>query len=592
MRTWTLADDTTIDVIRLDGARVDIETTRGGKTRATEKSLADATAAHVFARKQVSARVAKGMFSRDVVFERVRWAEVKDRMRMAGNSARPDDVVLVHRGDLRVPHDLLLDYRTGLLRGDDPVIAGVLVEGDLIVEGCLANFEDDYGPCLMVTGDLEAASVATGGSQVRVDGDARVPIVVGVYNHGCLDIGGALHARLIASEHTVRAGTQSGLAYGGWGGTIYPVRDSRRDEADPHDVAGVFVGTVIKGESVDLHKARRACVEGKPILREPPVGVREAFRKLVAKKLAAPDKVKSLALTMKNLTALPPELFAFRRLEKLDLTHNKLRTLPDEIGQLEHLRELCLRGNGLQRLPEAIGRCRALRVLDLEANCLVGLPDSLANCEELRVVNLRNNPYSYVRTSFGGWTKVQVMEELPEVLTKLPRLERLDFEDTLIRRLPTVRFVSPALADVTYEDTLLLEVDRALHPKVAAPDLARAHRWAVDHIEFWFDADHVKAPLFFDEKRAAYDFAEARALFDIVLRVLVPAAAPYDEAIAAFEKECAKIARHLRWDENRGNAHVRALFSDLGAHLAALAPGLGAPGLSDRLGAVFAGFAG
>ncbi len=137
MRTWTLADDTTIDVIRLDGARVDIETTRGGKTRATAKALA-----HVFARQAGGARVAKGMFSRDVVFERVGWAEVKDRMRMAGNSARPDDVVLVHRGDLRVPHDLLLDYRTGLLRGDDPVIAGVLVEGDLIVEGCLANFSE------------------------------------------------------------------------------------------------------------------------------------------------------------------------------------------------------------------------------------------------------------------------------------------------------------------------------------------------------------------------------------------------------------------------------------------------------------------
>ncbi len=122
-------------------------------------------------------------------------------------------------------------------------------------------------------GDLEAASVATGGSQIWIDGDvARARSCVGVYNHGCLDIRRRAACALMA--HCALLLLLLLLAYGGWGGTIYPVRDSRRDEADPHDVAGVFVGTVIKGESVDLHKARRACVEGKPILREPPVGVR------------------------------------------------------------------------------------------------------------------------------------------------------------------------------------------------------------------------------------------------------------------------------------------------------------------------------
>jgi hypothetical protein len=588
--TWTLANDEGHDIVRLDGSRVAIEIRRKGRSRHSEQVLADPPAALAYARKQVGARVAKGMFASDVVFERVRWSEVSAQIKVAGNGEEPDSIVLVHRGDLRVPHDLLLDYRTGLLRGDDPVIAGVLVEGDLVVEGCLANFEDDYGPCLMVTGDLEAETIATGGSQIRIDGDVRAAVVVGVYNHGCLDVGGTLHTRLVASEHTVRAGTQTGLEYGGWGGTIYAYRDGLRDHDDPYKLDGVFNRAVINGESVDLGKARRACVERKPILRDPPVSVREAFRKLVANKLAAPDKVRSLALVHKDLTTLPPELFAFTNLEKLDLTHNALRTLPDDIGKLIHLRELRLRGNGLVRLPDAIGDCRALRVLDLEANCLVDLPASLERCDELRVVNLRNNPYSYVRRSFGGWAKVQWMDSLPDVLTRLPRLEQLDFDDTLIRRLPATPFVSPVLAEITYEDTLLLDVDRALHPRVAAPDPARARRWAVGHIRFWFDKDHVQAEQFFDPRTGSYDFTQIRALLAIVLRVLVPAAAPYDEAVETFQKECENIVRCLRWDKVRAAAHVQALFGDLSRHLATLGLEREAPVLVEGLGKVFAAY--
>ena len=83
-------------------------------------------------------------------------------------------------------------------------------------------------------------------------------------------------------------------------------------------------------------------------------------------------------------------------------------------ASLTELRELQLRGNGLRELPESIGKLTKLRVLDLEANCLWRLPESLANCTELRVVNLTNNPYSYLRSSFGGWNKVRINGVLTE----------------------------------------------------------------------------------------------------------------------------------------------------------------------------------
>ncbi len=573
----------------LEGATVEIrEGKEGTAPKVRTKAFASPELAHAFATKQIAGQVAKGYLAAALVFERVPWSEVVARVRVADNGEQPDDIVLVHRGALVVPHNLELDYRQGLLApsaGEDERIVGVLVEGDLTIVGALLNYEDDFGPFLHVTGALVADAVATGGSRIRVDGDLRTGELIGVYNHGCIDVGGTLTARVVASEHTVDARVLDAVRYRGWGGTCYRSERGRIDEDEPYEVAGIFAKVVITGESVDLGKARRLAAAGTSILRPELVSVRAAFRKLVAKKLEQPEKVKRLALTMKDLRSLPPELFAFTRLETLDLTHNKLRTLPEELGQLTSLRELKLRGNGLQRLPDSIGELVELRTLDLEANCLVELPASLERCVNLRSVNLRNNPYSYVRASFGSWRAYQAMRELPEVLTRLPRLETLCFDDTLVRRMPARAFTSPVLKPIEYEDTLLLEVDRALHPQVAVPDPAKAQRWAVAHIRFWFDNEHIRSEQFFDAERGTYDFSNMRALLAIVLDLLVPAAAPYDEAIASFATECGKIDCQLRWGSD-GGRHARALFSDLVEALAELdqIP----PILRDGVRAVFA----
>ncbi len=576
-----------------EDATVEIREGRDGNApKVRTKAFASATLAEAFATKQIRGQVAKGYLSPSLVFERVPWKEVAGRVRVAGNSEQPEDLVLVHRGALVVPHDLALDFREGLLApssAEDEPIVGVLVEGDLTIAGALLNYEDDFGPFLHVTGSLVATAVATGGSQIRVDGDLRTGELIGVYNHGCVDVGGTLTARIVASEHTVDAGALDAMRYTGWGATCYRSEHGRIDLDEPYEVAGVFAKAVLKGESVELDKARRLAAAGTSILRPELLSVRAAFRRLVAKKLEAPEKVKRLALTMKDLRSLPPELFAFTRLETLDLTHNKLRTLPEELGQLTSLRELKLRGNGLQRLPESIGALTELRLLDLEANCIVELPASLERCVNLRSVNLRNNPYSYVRASFGSWRAYQAMSEVPEVLTRLPRLEKLCIDDTLVRRMPARAFASPVLEPIEYEDTLLLDVDRTLHPQVAAPDPAKARRWAVAHIRFWFDHEHIPSSRFFDAARGSYDFADVRALLSIVLDLLVPAAAPYDEAIATFATECNEIARRLRWAPE-GDGHVRALFTDLRTALTELAhvP----PVLRDGVKAIFSSHAG
>ncbi|PTL83318.1 WGR domain-containing protein [Vitiosangium sp. GDMCC 1.1324] len=527
------------------------------------KTFPSEEAAATFARKTVAAKVDKGYYASDLAFETFTWEQVKGEVMAAGYSE--SDRVLVLTGDVVVPHNLWLDYRSGLLAladEDDPPFVGLIVRGNLTIEGCLLNYENDFGPFLQVHGNLTALGIATGGSLMRVDGDVTTGDMVGVYNHGCFAAGGNLLARTIATEHTISAGGQlDAHRYLGWGAKVYAVSGGVEDRQDPYEAKGVFVPAVVKDERVDLRKARELLAAGKPISRPEFTSVRGAFRKLVAKKLEEPDKVKSLSLAGKDLTSLPEELFRFRRLEKLDLTHNKLRTLPEELGLLTELRELRLRGNGLQTLPESIGALTKLRFLNLEANCIWRLPESLARCVELRTVNLTNNPYSYVRASFGGWQKIELMWDFPEVLTRLPKLEELTFDGTFLRTLPTRRFDSTTLRKAIVKNSLVTQVDPELHSQLSVAVEDSAQR-AVNYIRYWFDTDDIHLEDFYDFKAQRYDFKEVIALLGLLLRINIPTAAPYDASLTEFEKQSGYLAKRLNWDGKEGH-HVRALFGAL-----------------------------
>jgi predicted DNA-binding WGR domain protein len=540
----------------------------GGKTKSETKVYASDAAAQERAAKLLSAKVDAGYFVDDLPVELRRFADVADEIHVAGNSEEPDDRVWVFPASVAIPHSLWMDYRAGWLRvaDNEAPIAGILVRGDLDIDGCLVNFEDDSGPFLEVHGNLTARSIATGGSQIHVTGSITTGDLVGVYNHGCVHADGDVNARTIATEHTVEAkGVVTAHRYDGWGATVYAVRGSDIDTADPYEPKGVFAASLVRDGSVDLSLARRWLAAGKPISRPAFSSVRDEFRKKVGAKLATPEKVKSLSLSGKDLTSLPDELFAFRKLERLDLTHNQLRTLPDRIGELTELRELHLRGNGLQKLPDSIGDLTRLEHLDLEANCLVGLPTSLARCTRLKTVNLTNNPYSYVRSSFGRWQDVALMWALPECLAALPALEQLQFDQTFVRSLPARPFASPHLAPIEVKRTLLLDHDPALHPQLRV-DIASSREKAADYIRYWFDRDHVRLELFYDPKTRRYDFAEVSALLDLILRIVIPAAAPYDTALENFEIESRDIARWIN-DDGDADEHVRQLFTALDAVL-------------------------
>ena len=199
-----------------------------------------------------------------------------------------------------------------------------------------------------------------------------------------------------------------------------------------------------------------------------------------------------------------------------------------------------------------------LRLLDLSSNCLVALPDALARCHKLEVVNLTNNPYSYVRSSFGSWDNARLMWDFPEVLTRLPRLRKLSLDQTFVRALPARAFDSEQLEPLTIKRTLITEADAALHPKIAV-DVASSYEKAVDYIGYWFDGveDGLR------EQLEQCDWSDAQALLALLLRINVPISAPYDKALARFDKEIEKVCRRLRWAPEQA-PHLRSLFAALG----------------------------
>jgi len=117
--------------------------------------------------------------------------------------------VAVVRGG-RVVDGLPLDFneldRWLGCEGRAAVLCGLVVDGDLEVDGSVLNREMDFGPFLLVTGKLTAGNMGCGGSRVLVGGDLEIEHgLFGFYNHGAIQIEGDARVPVVLSEeHLIR----------------------------------------------------------------------------------------------------------------------------------------------------------------------------------------------------------------------------------------------------------------------------------------------------------------------------------------------------------------------------------------------------
>jgi len=124
-----------------------------------------------------------------------------------------DSNFIIYNGDVSIKGDFSLDIEDGELgewevdkacqqwceafglKTDlkDTHIVGVIVDGNLNIDGSLFNFDDEKGALLFVTGNLTAKNIRAGGSLIHIVGNANIEeCVYSCYNDGAMRIYGDL----------------------------------------------------------------------------------------------------------------------------------------------------------------------------------------------------------------------------------------------------------------------------------------------------------------------------------------------------------------------------------------------------------------
>ncbi len=150
--------------------------------------------------------------------------------------------------------------------------------------------------------------------------------------------------------------------------------------------------------------------------------------KKILKAAARPDR-DSLRVDINALPHLPSDLSHFTHLKKIDIRCAGLQSLPDSIGDMRNLRELTLINNPVQNLPHSLRNLSQLQTLEIiECKQFETLPSLLVNVGHGGAQGLTG--LKTLSMSGSGLTRV------PDCVTYMPRLERLDLKNTRLRDLP------------------------------------------------------------------------------------------------------------------------------------------------------------
>jgi Leucine-rich repeat (LRR) protein len=125
--------------------------------------------------------------------------------------------------------------------------------------------------------------------------------------------------------------------------------------------------------------------------------------------------------TTDSLPACVVILKSIDSLESLSFQHLGLKFLPEEICDLKNIESLSLGYNHFTEIPSFLGKMKNLKYLALLYNQLTDLPEGLSGLTTLENLSLMYN---------------ETLTGLPNVVTKLPFLTKLDISFCFIKTLP------------------------------------------------------------------------------------------------------------------------------------------------------------
>ncbi|KAJ7401491.1 Leucine-rich repeat-containing protein 40 [Pitangus sulphuratus] len=206
-------------------------------------------------------------------------------------------------------------------------------------------------------------------------------------------------------------------------------------------------------------------------------------------------RLRSLLLQHNELSHLPEGLGQLLSLEELDVSNNHLTNIPTSFASLVNLVRLNLACNQLKDLPEDLSAMKSLRQLDCTKNYLETVPSKLATMASLEQLYLRKNKLrslpefpscKLLKELHAGENQIEILnaenlkhlnslsvlelrdnkiKSVPEEITLLQKLERLDLANNDISRLPYTLGNLPQLKFLALEGNPLRTIRRDLLEK-------------------------------------------------------------------------------------------------------------------------------
>ncbi len=322
------------------------------------------------------------------------------------------------------------DVNTSSLEMDATFMAepcyGAIFLKNLYAKEYIIQEETDYGPLIIVLGDIEAKNIFVSGGDCYFRGNVNVAqtLIAGVYNHGELTINGQIEADLILSfDHSFTysaAHIKRGIVVG-----LQP--SFEQPEFQSYDFRDVLEKKYyLPGEEVlNTDQVLKAMRKGQSLLKNTTL-LTPLERQRQILKARQSTKANLSGLGLKDI---PKTLFELADLTTLDLSCNYLDSLPAEILGFKQLTKINLFDCEFETFPEVLLQMPSLQEINLGKNALTRLPDDLAKLSGLKKIGLYRCRLS----------------EFPEQLYQMTKLEEIDLSYQEEQPALTIKQSLPAL---------------------------------------------------------------------------------------------------------------------------------------------------